>query len=80
MKLDQLFEIWKKFIIEMEEKQRNEEEIIDEEEKFQKAVKKGYVKDRNKYLETGLQDPGPSYPKKTKKTRALSSPEPFGGA
>jgi hypothetical protein len=80
MKLSQILEMWKKFLSEEREKVCNEEEILDEEEDFQKTVKQGYVKDRNEYLETGPQDPGPAFPKKTKKTRALSAPGPYAGA
>lgn len=80
MKLSQILEKWKKFTTETKEKECDEEEILDEEEDFQKAVKQGYVKDRDEYLETGPQDPGPAFPEKTKKTRALSAPEPYGGA
>ena len=80
MKLAQLLEMWKKFLAEEAEKECNEEEILDEEEDFQKAVKRGYVKGRNKYLKSGPQDPGPAYPKKTKNTRSKSAPPGFGGA
>tara|TARA_B100000700_G_C15039600_1_gene854645 strand:+ start:787 stop:1029 length:243 start_codon:yes stop_codon:yes gene_type:complete len=80
MKLAQLLEIWKNFLAKEEEKTQNEDEILDEVEDFQKAVKRGYVKNRNKYLKSGPQDPGPAYPKKPKETRALSGPGPFAGA
>lgn len=80
MKLTQLLEKWKKFLTEEAVEDQLEEEILDEEGDFQKAVKKGYVKGRNKYLKTGPQDPGVAYPKKTKNTRAKSSPPGFGGA
>lgn len=80
MKLTQLLEKWKKFLAEEIVQDQIEEEILDEEEDFQKAVKKGYVKGRNKYLKTGPQNPGPAYPKKTKNTRALSATRPYGGA
>ena len=80
MKLTHLLQKWKKFLAEEREKECNEDEILDEEEDFQKTVKRGYVKNRNKYLKSGPQDPGPAYPKKPKETRALSGPGPFAGA
>ena len=80
MKFNELLKKWNKFVAEEIKNSTDEEEILDEEEKFQKVVKKGYLKDRDEYLETGLQDPGTAFPKKTKKSRALSSPGPFAGA
>ena len=46
MKTSQTIEIWKKFLREQREL---EEEVLEEEEPFQKAVKKGYLKDRDEY-------------------------------
>ena len=43
MELTQILEIWKRFLSEEEEKDCNEEEILDEEEDFQKEVKKDYL-------------------------------------
>ena len=80
MKLTKILEIWDKFVAQVLAEQENEEEILDEEEEFQKTVKRGYVKNRNKYLKSGPQDPGDAYPKKTKDTRAKSAPPGFGGA
>jgi hypothetical protein len=45
-----LLERWRKYM------------VLNEIEPYQKAVRKGYVKDRNQYLDTGPQDPGPAYP------------------
>jgi|TARA_Y100001937_G_scaffold19425_1_gene26771 hypothetical protein len=80
MKLTKILEIWDKFVAQVLAEQEKEEEILDEEEEFQKTVKRGYVKNRNKYLKSGPQDPGVAYPKKTKDTRAKSAPPGFGGA
>ena len=80
MELTQILEKWKKFSAEEAEKECNEKEFLDEEEDFQKAVKQNYVEKRDEYLETGPQDPGPAFPKKTKKTRAASGPGPVAGA
>lgn len=80
MKLDKILEIWDKFVAQVLAEQEKEEEILDEEEDFQKTVKRGYVKNRNKYLKSGPQDPGAAYPEKTKDTRAKSGPGPYAGA
>jgi hypothetical protein len=80
MRLAKFMKKWKDYLAEEAKKDCNEEEILDEEEDFQKAVKQGYVKNRDEYLETGPQNPGPAYPKKTKNTRALSGPGPYAGA
>ena len=80
MRLAKFMKKWKDFLSEEAKKDCHEEEILDEEEDFQKTVKQGYVKDRDEYLESGPQDPGPAFPKKTKKSRSLSSPGPYAGA
>ena len=51
-----------------------EEEVLEEEEPFQKAVKKGYLKKRDQYLTTGPQKAGPPFSKKPKNSRAKSAP------
>ena len=93
MKFAKLLEMWKKFLVENLEEDGfsgngplaepvdvgEEEEILDEEEDFQKAVKKGYVKNRDEYLTTGPQSTGVAYPQKPKKTRSKSAPPGFGG-
>ena len=53
---------------------------LNEIEAYQKAVRKGYVKDRNEYLTTGPESPGVAYPDKPPKTRAKSAAPGFGGA
>ena len=53
---------------------------LNEIEAYQKAVRKGYVKDRNEYLTTGPESPGVAYPDKPPKTRAKSAAVGFGGA
>ncbi len=80
MKLTRLLEKWKKFLAEEREKECDKEEILDEEEDFQKAVKQGYIQDRDEYLTTGPESPGPAYPTKPKKSRAKSAPPGFGGS
>jgi len=80
MKFAKLLEMWKKFLDEHLEEECIEEEILDEEEDFQKVVKQGYVKDRDEYLTTGPQGAGVAYPQKPKKTRSKSAPPGFGGA
>jgi hypothetical protein len=53
---------------------------IYEEEEYQKKVKKGYVKDRNKYTKTGPQKKGGApFDKSPPNSRARSSPVGFGG-
>ena len=47
---------------------------------FPSHDRRGYVKNRNKYLKSGPQDPGAAYPEKTKDTRAKSGPGPYAGA
>ena len=63
-----LFERWRKYM------------VLNEIEPYQKAVRKGYVADRNEYLTTGPERPGVAYPDKPPKTRAKSAPPGFGGA
>ena len=79
MKLTELLEIWNKFLIEIAEKECNDEEVL-EEEPFQDAVKKGYLKKRDEYLTTGPQSAGVAYPTKPKKSRSKSAPPGFGGS
>ena len=50
---------------------------LQELEAYQKKVRKSYAKDRKTYFK-GVQDPGPPYTKKPKKTRSKSAPQPFG--
>jgi len=71
MKKSQTIEIWKKFL---KEERTIEKEVLEEEEPFQKAVKKGYLKKRNQYLTTGPQKAGSPYSKKPKQSRAKSAP------
>ena len=71
MKKSQTIEIWKKFL---KEARSMEEEVLEEEEPFQKAVKKGYLKKRDQYLTTGPQKAGPPFSKKPKNSRAKSAP------
>ena len=59
---------------------RDYRKSLNEIEAYQKAVRKGYVKDRNEYLTTGPESPGVAYPDKPPKTRAKSGIPPFGGA
>jgi len=75
MELTELLEIWNKFLIEIAEKECNEEE-----EPFQDAVKKDYLKKRDEYLTTGPQNAGSAYPTKPKKSRSKSAPPGFGGS
>ena len=63
-----LLERWRKYM------------ALNEIEPYQKAVRKGYVADRNEYLTTGPESPGVAYPNKPPKTRAKSGIPPFGGA
>ena len=55
MKTSQTIGIWKKFLREQREL---EKEVLEEEEPFQKAVKKGYLKKRDQYTTTGPQKTG----------------------
>jgi len=50
---------------------------LQELEAYQKKVRKSYAKDRKTYFK-GVQDPGPPYTKKPKKTRSKSAPPGFG--
>ena len=79
MKFAKLLEMWKKFLAEKLQEEDIEEKNLDEEEDFQKTVKKGYVKNRDEYLTKGPQDAGSAYPQKPKKTRSSSAPPGFGG-
>ena len=63
-----LLERWRKYM------------VLNEIEPYQKAVRKGYVADRNEYLTTGPESPGVAYPDKPPKTRAKSAAPGFGGA
>lgn len=72
MKTSQTVEIWKKFL---KEHRELEEEVLEEEEPFQKAVKKGYLKDRDEYLTSGPQKTdGAPFDKKPKRSRSKSAP------
>ena len=72
MKTSQTIEIWKKFLREQREL---EEEVLEEEEPFQKAVKKGYLKDRDEYLTSGPQKTGGApFDKNPKRSRSKSAP------
>ena len=55
MKTSQTIKIWKRFL---KEQLELEEEVLEEEEPFQKAVKKDYLKDRDDYLTSGPQKTG----------------------
>tara|TARA_R110000824_G_scaffold398330_1_gene602289 strand:+ start:1338 stop:3104 length:1767 start_codon:yes stop_codon:yes gene_type:complete len=72
MKTSQTIEIWKRFL---KEQQELDEEVLEEEEPFQKAIKKGYLKDRDEYLTSGPQKTGGApFDKNPKRSRAESSP------
>ena len=74
MKTSQTIKIWKKFL---KERREIEEEVLEEEEPFQKDVKKGYLKDRDDYLTSGPQKThGAPFDKNPKRSRAESSPPP----
>ena len=72
MKTSQTIEIWKKYLTEQREL---EEEVLQEEEPFQKAVKKAYLKKRDQYLTTGPQKKGGApFDRNTKRSRSESAP------
>jgi len=72
MKTSQTIKIWKKFL---KEQRELEEEVLEEEEPFQKAVKKGYLKDRDEYLTSGPQKTGGApFDKNPKRSRSKSAP------
>ena len=72
MKTSQTIKIWKKFL---KEQRELEEEVLEEEEPFQKAVKKGYLKKRDQYTTTGPQKTGGApFDKNPKRSRAEGSP------
>jgi hypothetical protein len=72
MKISQTIEIWKKYLT---EQRQMEEEVLQEEEPFQKAVKKSYLKKRDEYLTTGPQKTGGvPFEKKPKRSRSKSAP------
>jgi hypothetical protein len=72
MKFSQTIEIWKKYLT---EQRQMEEEVLQEEEPFQKAVKKSYLKKRDEYLTTGPQKTGGApFEKKPKRSRSKSAP------
>ena len=72
MKTSQTIGIWKKFLREQREL---EKEVLEEEEPFQKAVKKGYLKDRDEYLTSGPQKTGGApFDKNPKRSRSKSAP------
>jgi len=72
MKTSQTIEIWKKFL---KEQRELEEEVLEEEEPFQKAVKKGYLKKRDQYTTTGPQKTGGApFDKNPKRSRSKSAP------
>ena len=72
MKTSQTIKIWKKFL---KEHREIDEEVLEEEEPFQKDVKKGYLKDRDDYLTSGPQKSGGApFEKKPKKSRSKSAP------
>ena len=72
MKTSQTIKIWKRFL---KEQLELEEEVLEEEEPFQKAVKKDYLKDRDDYLTSGPQKTGGApFEKKPKRSRSKSAP------
>ena len=65
-------EIWKSFL---NEQCAKKEKKLTEEEPFQKAVKKGYLKKRDQYTTTGPQKTGGApFDKEPKRSRSQSSP------
>ena len=65
-------EIWKSFL---NEQCAQKEKKLTEEEPFQKAVKKGYLKKRDQYTTTGPQKTGGApFDKEPKRSRSQSSP------
>ena len=72
MKTSQTIKIWKKFL---KEQRELEEEVLEEEEPFQKAVKKGYLNKRDQYTTTGPQKKGGApFDRNPKRSRAGGSP------
>ena len=80
MKFHEFLEIWNKFVAENTEKECNEEEILDEEEDFQKAVKKSHSKMKKKIIGQGKEPNSAPYDKKPSYKRSKSAPPGFGGS
>jgi len=80
MKLTELLDIWKKFIAETLENEVVEEEILDEEEEFQTAVKKQHSNMKKKLIGQGKEPNSAPFVKKPSYKRSKSAPPGFGGS
>jgi len=80
MKLTELLNIWKKFIAETLEHEVVEEEILDEEEEFQTAVKKQRPNMKKKLIGQGKEPNSAPFVKKPSYERSKSAPPGFGGS
>ena len=85
MKINQILNIWKKFLTESniipenEEEIAEEEEIVEEEEEFQQSVKKQHPNMKQKLIGGGDEPNSPPYTKKPSYKRSKSAPAGFGG-